>query len=164
MSLNELFFDKEVKAVEDYKKPLIIRKFDFVSFKRFLIGSEYKIALTFTLIGFEGEIFGLSVATYDPSSYPQSENVFLLPINTYPINAAIVKAKKNVSAFTPQSYSNHHLLVKLLETSWYGKLKDHIWKKFCAKTKGPRPSLIKILKCSSGGVGSLDNYKELGLY
>ena len=125
-----------------YLKSLTLERIDTPSFKRIYITSQYRVPVTFTVVGQGGSIAGIAARVHSTELNQDSSGIFLLPGNCYEIvsQAEERRKKKKKVNFTIDDYKAKFALIDLLEKGGY----ENIAKNLIQQQRGSHPSITKM--------------------
>jgi hypothetical protein len=159
VALSSITGEQPMGAAEAlFAKTLTMSKIDIPAFTRIHSGGEHKIPITISLVGYSGEIIGISLRLYSPNQVREEGGLFLVPSNTFELNIPKEKKKKQFGG-SPAEYLQRFALVRLLKSKGFELL---------AKTVISRPKAsLPLLRLPSFSLQSqlapLENILDLSL-
>lgn len=123
LGISELLGIEKLKEEEaEFSKTLTLDEVDQPGFKRFWIGKTYKTPVTFSVIAYEGELFGIQASIYN-SEWPTTDTNghFYIIMNPYCTNKKTSKKRKR-TYISVDEYNLRFLIINLLEHKGYNTL------------------------------------------
>lgn len=155
----------------EYSKTLVIAPLDTVCFKRYFMGTPYQYPVTIELVGFAGEIFGVSIKVYDPAKpHIDSNSIFLMAMNTFELANKSATNKKKRNNISVEDYKQKFGIIEMLSVFGFDLLLKRALqppsnsKTNAASLQNPGvPQVLPLALTSSFSTkfGTLDSYLRL---
>lgn len=159
LSISEIMGETEGKKDTNdhlFKKVLSMSRVETPSFKQVFAGSCYKIPIIAQMIALNGEIYGITVRSYNTATYTFSGSIFLIPSN--PIDVSLFIPAKNLSrkSFSVEDYKKKFKIIGLLETLGYEQLLDKLIKN--PNSEKPSINSLTLTRKFNSQVAPLDHF------